>query len=182
MADSRGLAILAACGALLFSQMHPAVGAEEFAPYGTAKAKALNYSPMKYALESSALDPADVADVFRVARQALSNSPASSQMSVIIIGGGIRVFAKENYEKYQAIVERAAELRDRGVKLVYCGESIKGAGFVPGDLHGIGEVAPAGYVEIADLVTKGYVHIRPPSVLQRTGGARYLDHPELRKK
>jgi intracellular sulfur oxidation DsrE/DsrF family protein len=102
-------------------------------------------------------------------------------MTVVIIGPGIRVFARENYEKYQPIVEAAAELRDAGVRIAYCGSSMTGAGFKPADLHGIGQVVPGGYVEIAELVSKGYAHIRPPAVLARTRDARYLDRPELKK-
>jgi len=182
MLDSRRIAVLAACGALLFSQMPPAAAAEEFSPYGTAKAGTRNYSPMKYVLESSTFEPAAVGDVFRIATQALSNSPAGSQVTVVIIGPGIRIFAKENYEKYQAIVERAAELvRDKGVKIIYCGESMKGAGYAASDMHGLGEVVPGGYVEIADLVGKGYVNIRPSEMLLRTKAVRYLEHPELKK-
>lgn len=156
--------------------------AQEFAPYGTAKAGTRNYSPMKFVIESSTFEPPAVADAFRIAGQALANSPAGSQATVVVIGPGIRIFAKENYEKYQAIVERAAELiRDKGVKVVYCGESTKGAGYEASDLHGFGEVVPGGYVEIADLVGKGYVHIRPSEMQLRTRGVRYLERPELKK-
>ena len=57
-----------------------------------------------------------------------------------------------------------------------------GAGFAASDMHGIGEVVPGGYVEIAELISKGYAPIRPPLNLQKTKDARYLDHPELKKK
>jgi intracellular sulfur oxidation DsrE/DsrF family protein len=155
--------------------------AQEPAPYGVATAASQSYGPLKYVVESSAFEPAEVANTLRVAKQVMSLSPKGSAMTVVIIGPGIRVFARENYEKYQPIVEAAAELRDAGVRIAYCGSSMAGAGFKPADLHGLGPVVPGGYVEIAELVSKGYAHIRPPAVLARTRDARYLDRPELKK-
>ena len=154
---------------------------QEPAPYGAAKAASQSYGPLKYVVESSAREPAEVTNTLRVAKQVLSLTPKGSQMTVAIIGPGIRVFARENYEKYQPIVEAAAELRNAGVRIAYCGSSMAGAGFKPTDLHGLGPVVPGGYVEIAELVSKGYAHIRPPAVLARTRDARYLDRPELKK-
>ena len=173
----------AAIGAavLFAAALLPAVAAEPFSPYGTATVRAQNYAPLKYVIESSAFDPAEVANTLRVAAQVLSLSPKGSEMVLVIIGGGIRVFAKENYEKYAPIVELAAELRNTGVKLVYCGSSMKGAGFAPGDLLGLGEVVPGGYVEVAALISRGYSSIRPPLALQQTRGARYVDQPGLKK-
>ena len=175
-------ATAAVCASVLIvAAALPAGAAEPFAPYGTAAIRSQNYAPLKYVIESSAFDPAEVANTLRVAAQVLSLSPKDSEMVIVIIGGGIRVFAKENYEKYAPIVELAAELRSAGVKLVYCGSSMRGAGFAPADLHGLGEVVPGGYVEVAALISRGYSPIRPPLVLQQTRGARYVDQPGLKK-
>ena len=181
MINSRTVVAVFAFGAALLIHVTGSAAAEEYAPYGTATVRSQSYAPLKYVVESSAYDPNEVSNTLRVAKQMLGLSPKGSQMVVVIIGGGIRFFAKENYEKYQGIVDAAAELRDAGVKIAYCGSSMKGAGFSAGDLHGIGEVVPGGYVEIAELVSKGYTPIRPPLVLQRTKDARYLEHPELKK-
>ena len=112
----------------VFAALHAplSVAAEEFAPYGTAKVKSQQYPPLKYVVESSAFDPSDVTNTLRVARQMLSLSPKGSQMTVVVIGGAIRAFAKENYEKYQGIVDLAAELRDAGVRIAFCGSSLLG--------------------------------------------------------
>ena len=167
----------------VFAALHAplSVAAEEFAPYGTAKVKSQQYPPLKYVVESSAFDPSDVTNTLRVARQMLSLSPKGSQMTVVVIGGAIRAFAKENYEKYRGIVDLAAELRDAGVRIAFCGSSLLGAGYAPNDFHGIGEVVPGGYVEIAELASKGYAHIAPPAVLRMTRDARYVDQPQLKK-
>ncbi len=171
-----------ACVALLCAAALPSLAAEAFSPYGTASVRSQPYEPLKYAVEATAYDPADVATTLRVAKQMLSLSPKGSQMTLVVIGGAIRVFAKENYEKYQGIVDAAAELRDAGVRIAFCGSSLKGAGFAPSDFHGFGEVVSGGYVEIAELVGKGYVHITPPAILAKTKDARYADRPELKKK
>lgn len=171
-----------AAAAAIALALGPALtAAQEPAPYGSASAASQAYGPLKYVVESSAFEPAEVANTLRVAKQVMSLSPKGSEMTVVIIGPGIRVFARENYEKYQPIVEAAAELRDAGVRIAYCGSSMIGAGFKPADLHGLGPVVRGGYVEIAELVSKGYAHITPPAVLARTRDARYLDRPELRK-
>lgn len=180
IARTSRLAAAAACAVSLMLAPLSASG-QELAPYGTAGMSGQRYGPLKYVLESSALDPAEVATTLRVAKQVMSLSPKGSQMTVVVIGGGIRVFAKENYEKYQGIVDAAAELRDAGVRIAYCGSSMTGAGFKPADLHGIGDVVSGGYVEIAELVSRGHAHVRPPANLARTRDARYIDHPELKK-
>ena len=177
---AKQLAAVATSALALVSGPVPA-WAQEMAPYGTASLTTQQYGPLKYVVESSTFDPPEVMNTLRVAKQVMSMSPKGSEMTVVIIGGGIRVFAKENYEKYQGIVEAAAELRDAGVKFAYCGSSMVGAGFKPTDLHGLGYVAPGGYVEIAELVKKGYAHVRPPVALAKTKDARYVDHPELKK-
>lgn len=182
MSKTTNAALAAVGAAVLFAAaILPAVAAEPFAPYGTATVRSQNYASLKYVIESSAFDPAEVANTLRVAAQMLPLSPKGSEMVIVIIGGGIRVFAKENYEKYAPIVELAAELRNAGVKLAYCGSSMRGAGFVPEDLLGLGEVVPGGYVEIAALISMGYSPIRPSFALQQTRGARYVDQPGLKK-
>ena len=176
------ISISISCGVLLASYAPATMAAEPFAPYGTATVSRQQYAPLKYAVESSAFDPAELATTLRVTRQMLSLSPKGSQMVVVVIGGAIRAFAKENYEKYQGIVDDAAELRDAGVRIAYCGSSMTAAGFAASDLHGLGEVVPGGYVEIAELSSRGYAHIRPPMILLKTKDARYIDQPGLRKK
>jgi len=173
---------LLACCAIKFCPVMEAIAAQEFSPYGSATVRSQSYAPLKYVIESSAFEPSEVANTLRVAKQVLGLSPKGSQMIVVIIGGGIRFFAKENYEKYQPLVEAAADLRDGGVKIAYCGSSMSGAGYAASDLHGLGIVVPGGYVEIAELVSKGYTPIRPPPILARTKDARYIEHPELKKQ
>lgn len=79
----------------------------------------------------------------------------------MIPGPAVRQFAKKDYEKYQGIVDTAAGLRDAGVQIRFCNNAIHANGLTPKGMPGIGEVVPAGYVEIADLIHKGYAHLRP---------------------
>jgi hypothetical protein len=175
-------AVYPVCVGLLCATAPPSFAAEPFSPYGTASVRSQQYALLKYVVDATAYDPADIANALRVAKQMLSLSPKGSEMSIVVIGGAIRAFAKENYEKYQGIVDAAAELRDAGVRIAFCGSSLRGAGFTPSDFHGFGEVVPGGYVEIAELVGKGYVHITPPAILAKTKDARYADRPELKNK
>ena len=151
---------------------------EQFAPYGHAQPTSIKYEPIKLVMELSGATPADMAVGLGIAKQFQHIAPKGSKMALVIIGGGIRAFAIENYEKYQAIVDKAAELRDSGMEIKFCGNSIKGAGYKDSDIDGIGEVVPGGYLEIARYVGEGYVHITPRDY--KTKGARFIDHPELK--
>ena len=151
---------------------------EPFSPYGHAQPTTVKYQPVKMVMEVSGATPADMAVSLGVAKQFLGIAPKGSKMALVVIGGGIRAFAIENYEKYQGIVDKAAELRDAGMEIKFCGNSIKGAGYKPSDIDGIGEVVPGGYLEIARYVGEGYVHITPRDY--KTKDARFIDHPELK--
>lgn len=138
-----------------------AFSAESFAPYGTASIKAKPYAPQKIVFDLTTASPEEVAFGLNTIKQMKTLVHKDTQVAAVVIGGGISVFAKDNYEKHQAIIERAAELRDAGVEIKYCGSSTRRAGLKPGDLHGIGEWVPGGLPEIAEYVGKGYVLVRP---------------------
>ena len=100
-------------------------------------------------------------------------------MVVVTHGPELRVFAKENYDKYQGIVDKMAALSDKGVKFHMCNNAMRAAGFKPEDMHGFITVVPAGFPEIAYLQSKGYKYINP--LPYSVKDVRYIEHPELKK-
>lgn len=104
--------------------------------------------------------------------------PLKGKMVVVTHGPELRAFAKENYEKYQGIVDRMAELADNGVEFRMCNNAMRAAGFEADDMHGFITVVPAGFPEIAYLQHQGYTFINPLPYPVRD--VRYIDQPQLK--
>ena len=98
---------------------------------------------------------------------------------VVLHGPEIRAFAKENYLKYQGIVDKMAELSKAGVEFRMCNNAMHAAGFQANDIEGFVTIIPAGFAEIIALEAKGYQPINP--YVTAVKDSRYLDHPELKK-
>ncbi|MBT3305324.1 MAG: hypothetical protein HN377_02470, partial [Alphaproteobacteria bacterium] len=78
---------------------------------------------------------------------------------VVTHGPELRVFARENYVKYQGIVDKMKVLSDKGVEFRMCHNALRAAGFTKDDFHGFITVVPAGFPEIALLQSQGYQYI-----------------------
>lgn len=100
-------------------------------------------------------------------------------MVVVTHGPELRAFAKENYEKYQGVVQKMGELAEAGVEFRMCNNAMRAAGYKPEDMHGFITVVPAGFPEIAYLQSQGYQYINPLPLPVKD--VRYLDQPQLRK-
>ena len=164
-----------------------ALAADDFAPYGSSKAVKMNYQPAKLAYEFSSTPEAAAANLKQlvgVLKQAQKLQPAGSKIEVVVIGGGIGVFAKENYERFQAEMDEINEMHKPNaripVEVAYCGSSINNSGYAISDFHGFGQVVPAGYLELDRLAKEGYSHAMIANV--KAPGARYYFHPELKPK
>jgi intracellular sulfur oxidation DsrE/DsrF family protein len=79
-------------------------------------------------------------------------------LKVVIVSHGpeLVVFAKQNYAKYKAVVDRAAALAKQGVRFEMCRNAAAAAGFKPDDFHGFVTVVPAGPYALAYWQAKGY--------------------------
>lgn len=76
-------------------------------------------------------------------------------MVVVTHGPELHAFAKENYNKYQGIMDRMKELADDGVEFRMCHNALRAAGFEADDFHGFITVVPAGFPEIVYLQSQG---------------------------
>lgn len=155
----------------------PTAFAEEFAPYGTAKVDMHEYPVIDAVFDVNYEDP----NKLHILHAFVNNTrkPLKGKMVVVTHGPELRVFAKENYEKYQGIVDKLAALAKEGVEFRMCNNAMRAAGFEATDMHGFVTVVPAGFPEIAYLQSQGYQYINPIPLPVRD--VRYLDQPGARK-
>jgi len=108
------------------------------------------------------------------------NEVVPGKAVVVLHGTEIRAFAKENYLKYQAVVDQLADLSKKGVEFRMCNNAMHAAGFKANDIDGFITIIPAGYAEIISLQKQGYYVIdASPTPVK---GSRFIDHPEEKPK
>lgn len=153
------------------------VGATEFAPYGTAKVDMHSMAVTNTVFDVNYEDPKKLDILYGF----IKNTRRETRGEVIVVTHGpeLRAFAKENYEKYQAVVDKMAELAKEGVQFKMCNNAMKAAGFSPSDMHGFITVVPAGFAELVHWQGKGYQYVNPIPLPVRD--VRYLDQPKSRK-
>ena len=147
-------------------------------PYGTAVLDLHDYPSIDRVFDLNYVAPEDVEHLCRFIENTMKEVPGKSV--VVVHGPELRLFAKENYQKYRAIVDQAADLADRGVEFRMCGNSMKRAGFEVSHIHGFLSVIPAGFPEIILLQSQGFQYSNPlPNDVK---DVRYLDHTERKSK
>lgn len=153
------------------------VHAEEFAPYGTAKVDMHTMPATDVVFDVNYEDPQKLNILYNF----IKNTQKITQGKVVVVTHGpeLRAFAKENYPKYQGIMDKMAELAKDGVEFKMCNNAMKAAGFSAEDMHGFVTVVPAGFPEIAYYQGKGYKYINPLPLSVKD--VRYLDQPQLKK-
>lgn len=171
---NKRLISLATAGMLLLGTGF--ASAEAFAPYGTAKSDMHEYPTINAVFDVNYEDPTDLNVLYNFVKN--TSKPLKGHMVVVTHGPELRVFAKENYEKYQGTIDRMAELSDMGVEFRMCNNAMKAAGYKAQDMHGFITVVPAGFPEIAYLQSQGYAFINPLPLPVKD--ARYLEQPQLR--
>jgi uncharacterized protein len=79
-------------------------------------------------------------------------------LKIVVVSHGpeLVVFAKRNYLKYKAIVDRAASLAQQGVKFEICRGAAASLNFQPEDFHGFTTVVPSGPYALTYWQMKGY--------------------------
>ena len=162
---------LAACAAA-------APAAQPLAPYGTAKVDMHAMNVTDVVFDVNYADPQDLRFLYGF----IKNTAKETRGKVVVVTHGpeLRAFAKENYEKYQGIIDQLAELaQNEGVEFKMCNNAMKAAGFAAEDMHGFITVIPAGFAELAYWQSRGFQYMNPAPNSPRD--VRYLEHPELKK-
>jgi uncharacterized protein len=170
---------LAAFLALGFSVMHlPAVADDNMTPFGDAKVNMHKYPKINRVYDVNYDDPKKLNALVGFIKNV--NKVVPGKAVVVIHGAEIRAFAKENYEKYQAVIDQLAELSKEGVDFRMCNNAMHGAGFEAKDIDGFVTIIPAGFAEVIYLQHKGYKVI--DASVTPVKDSRYLDHPEMKPK
>lgn len=168
---------IALCGAVAFVFAQPALAAEDFAPYGTAKVDMHPMSPTDTVFDVNYADPHQLNILYNF----INNTRKVTKGKVVVVTHGpeLRAFAKENYGKYQGAMDKMAELAKDGVEFKMCNNAMKAAGYKAEDMHGFVTIVPAGFPELVYYQSKGYQYVNPLPLPVKD--VRYLEHPELKK-
>ena len=106
--------------------------------------------------------------------------PATFEPNIVVVlhGSEVVALARQNYQRYQAIVDRASRLADLGVKFEICVVAASALGFQPEDFHGFVDIVPLGTYALAYHASKGYAVIpgaaTVPAPLINTHNSDYL--------
>ncbi|MBI3560551.1 MAG: DsrE family protein [Gammaproteobacteria bacterium] len=148
--------------------------AAELDPYGTAKVDMHKYPGINRVYDVNYDDPKKLTALVSFIKNV--NAVVPGKAVVVFHGAEIRGLAKENYEKYQGVVDQLAELSKEGVDFRMCNNAMHAAGFEPSDIHGFVTIVPAGFAELISLQSQGYqlIYALPTQVKD----SRYLDHPK----
>lgn len=151
--------------------------AEAFSPYGTAKVDMHEMPATDTVFDVNYDDPQKLNTLYNF----IKNTKKVTKGNVVVVTHGpeLRAFAKENYEKYQGIIDKMAELSKDGVQFKLCNNAMLAAGYKAEDMHGFITVVPAGFPEVAFWQSKGYKYINPLPL--STKDIRYIDQPALKK-
>jgi intracellular sulfur oxidation DsrE/DsrF family protein len=172
----KSLKLMVLAGALASMTSGAAVADEQLAPYGTAKTNMHDFPTINAVFDVNYQDPTKLNILYAFVKNTMK--PLKGKMVVVTHGPELRAFAKENYVKYQGVMDKMKELSDMGVDFRMCYNALRAAGYEPNDFHGFVTVVPAGFPEIAYLQNKGYTYINPLPYSVRD--VRYIEHPELK--
>lgn len=84
--------------------------------------------------------------------------PVSFEPNIVIVSHGSEVvaWAKQNYDQYKDVIDRAARLAELGVKFEVCVVAANALGFDVEDFHGFVNVVPLGTYALGYHAGRGY--------------------------
>ena len=147
---------------------------DELSPYGSSKTDLHEYPMTNAVFDVNYMDPKSLNILYAFVKN--TKKPLKGKMVVVTHGPELRAFAKENYIKYQGVMDKMKELADSGVEFRMCHNALRAAGFKADDFHGFVTVVPAGFPEIAYLQSQGFQYINPLPYGVRD--VRYLEKPK----
>ncbi|HEY9097521.1 MAG TPA: DsrE family protein [Thiobacillus sp.] len=170
------LSAIAVAAFVAMAPAHQAL-AEAFAPYGTAKVDMHKMPATDTVFDVNYEDPNKLGTLYNFVKN--TKRETGGKVVIVTHGPELRAFAKENYGKYQGIMDNLAELAKDGVEFKMCNNAMKAAGYSAEDMHGFITVVPAGFPEVAYWQGKGYKYINPLPLPVKD--VRYIDQPQLKK-
>jgi intracellular sulfur oxidation DsrE/DsrF family protein len=170
--------LIAGLFALAFLAMHGTAMADDMTPFGDAKVDMHKYPKIDRVYDVNYDNPKKLNALVGFIKNV--NNVVPGKAVVVLHGTEIRAFAKENYEKYQGVIDQLADLRKDGVEFRMCNNAMHAAGFEAKDMDGFITVIPAGFAEVVSLQQQGYKVIDASATPVKD--SRYLDHPEKKPK
>lgn len=148
---------------LLFLSL-PAV-ADSPSPWGKATVMDIDYKPQKvvYDLATKSLGRVNsVLDRASYLSKVYHADPFDASIVIVLHGDEINFFARKNYDKYKALMQRAESLSVGGIiSFRMCRIAAKGHGYNPEDIHGFVKLVPMADAELVRLQTEeGYAYMR----------------------
>ncbi len=154
------LSFLSAALLVAITTATPVLASNNLEPYGTAIDHSHEkYQGLKIVMDAGGAVPADTEFQAFVAERLMALP--HTKLIMVIQGPMVKAFSKDAFIDNQGLVERLAALRDKGVQIEFCGNSISAAKLKPSDMVGIGTVVPGAYPAIADAERHGYALIKP---------------------
>lgn len=98
------------------------LAADNIEPYGTAKVDLHKYPKINRVYDVNYDDPKKLNALVGFIKNV--NNVVPGKAVVVLHGTEIRAFAKENYEKYQAVIDNLAALANEGVEFRMCNNAI----------------------------------------------------------
>jgi len=133
----------------------PFTFAADSSPWGGAQARHSNYKPQKvvYDVNISSLKAMNgVLDRASYLSKITGADPFDTSIVLVMHGGEIPFFARENYKKYKELMDRAQSLVDSEVITInMCQLAAEGHGYKPEQIHGFVKMVPMGDAEIIRL-------------------------------
>lgn len=164
------LPILAAI--FLTAQATGVLADEELTPYGTAKVDMHEYPEINQVFDVNYDDPKGLSILHAFVNNTRKVVPGKTV--IVSHGPELRAFAKENYDKYYAVMDLMADLAEQGVEIRMCNNALRAAGYEPEDMHGFVTVVPAGFAEVVMLQSQGYEYVN--ALPLPVGGLRDLEN------
>lgn len=142
----------------------PVFADDDLQPYGTAVNHInMKYDNLKIVMDAPGATPEDTAFQAMVAEKIMGMPNA--KLIIVVQGPMVKLFSKGAYSAHQGLVQRYAALKDKGVQIEFCGNSLMAQKLKPVDMIGIGTVVPGAYPALADAERQGYALIKPMRVV-----------------
>jgi len=141
------------------------LSAKNLSPWGDAKVINKEYKPQKvlYDVDYGSLEKlSNILDRVSLLNKLYKADSFNSSIVVILHGGSIPFFAKENAKKYQALVKRAYNLTLYDIiEFRMCKAAAKAMHYEAKDIHGFISMVPMADAEIVYLQKEqGYAYMR----------------------
>lgn len=152
---------------LVLGVVTPSAAGENDEPYGSSTFSAFDgidrMEQLKLAFDFNFADPNGVQRALHPVSFMLKATheygPVSFEPVHIVVvshGSEVVVWAKQNYQEFKDIVDRAARLAEMGVKFEVCAVAASVLGFEAHDFHGFVRVVPTGTYALAYHQNRGY--------------------------